>query len=126
MVKKKVKLTESKLKNLIENCVKEVLHETILNKIGDKFSDVFQGYPTKEGNPQSIEDVFEGDGYKVIKTESSAKGTYYYVEKTSGALGEFYGVEPKDMVDELNIFLGKNDSAFYIGCKGRICKFLVK
>ena len=126
MVKNKVKLTESKFKKLIENCVKEVLHETILNKIGDKFDDAFQGYPTKEGNPQSIEDVFEGDGYKVIKTESSAKGTYYYVEKTSGALGEFYGVEPEDMVEELNIFLGNNGSASYIGCNKRICKFLVR
>lgn len=126
MVKKKVKLTESKLKHLIENCVKEVLHETILNKIGDKFNDAFQGYPTKEGNPQSIEDVFEGDGYKVIKTEQSTKGTYYYVEKTSGALGEFYGVEPENMVEELNIFLGNNGSASYIGCNKRICKFLVR
>lgn len=126
MVKKKVKLTESKLKNLIENCVKEALHETIFNKIGDKFDDIYQGYSTKEGNPQTIEDVFNGDGYKVIKKEPSTKGTYYYVEKSHGALGGFYGVEPKDMVEELNIFLGKNDSAFYMGCKGRVCKFLVK
>ena len=82
MTKQTIKLTESKLRTIVEDCVRETLGETLMgnvrskikdgiNVIGNKINDFAQGYETKEGNPQSIEEVFEGDGYKVLKSQAN-------------------------------------------------------
>lgn len=106
--KKTVMLSESKLREMIIEAVKDTL-----NNINNKLEDFHNGYTTKEGNPTSIEDVFEGDGWKVVKSFNKNGSTYYAVKRMTGFLGEFYGVE--DMTEELNIFLNGNGTASYAG-----------
>lgn len=126
MEKKTVKLTESKLRTIVEDCVRETLGEALMGNvgskikdgidtIGNKFNDFAQGYETKEGNPQSIEDLFAGDGYKVIKTFNKDGATYYAVVRKTGAFAEFFGPEGNDMAEELNIYLDGNGTATYDG-----------
>lgn len=122
MEKKTIKLTESKLRTIVEDCVREALMGNVGSKIkngidtiGNKINDFAQGYETKEGNPQSIEDVFEGDGYKVIKSFNKNGATYYAVVRKTGAFGEFFGSEGNDMTEELNIYLDGNGTATYVG-----------
>lgn len=126
MAKQTIKLTESKLRTIVEDCVRETLGETLMgnvrskikdgiNDIGNKINDFAQGYETKEGNPQSIEEVFEGDGYKVLKSFNKNGATYYAVVRKTGAFAEFFGPEGNDMAEELNIYLDGNGTATYVG-----------
>ena len=121
-----VKLTESKLQEMIIEAVKKALNENFLNDMGQKardlgnkiqnrFHDEEAGYETKEGNPQSIEDLFEGDGYEIIKSFNKNGATYYAVKCKRGAFLEFYGPEKEEMAEELNIFLNGNGKATYVG-----------
>ena len=115
MSKQTIKLSESKLRTLVESTVRDVLKESFLSKMGDKVNDFMKGYPTKEGNPTSEEDVFEGDGWKILKVKQLPNGKEFYVRRTSGGMGEFYGKEIEEMVEELNIFLNGNGTAQYVG-----------
>ena len=121
-----VNLTESKLREIITSAVKETLREGFLSKVSDKvkgglktaqdkFYDFHQGFDTKEGNPQSIEDVFEGDGWKVVKTFNKNGSTYYAVKPVTGAFAEHFGPQEDDMAEELNIFLDGHGTASYEG-----------
>lgn len=122
MRNQKVKLTESKLRSIVEDCVREALMGNVgskikdgINAIGNKINDFAQGYETKEGNPQSIEDVFEGDGYKVLKSFNKNGATYYAVVRKTGTFAEFFGPEGDNMAEELNIYLDGNGTATYVG-----------
>lgn len=121
-----VKLTESKLQEMVIDAVKAALNEGFLDNVGnkikqgynavsDKFYDFQSGYETKEGNPQSIEDLFAGDGYKVLKSFNKNGATYYAVVRKTGAFAEFFGPEEDAMAEELNIFLDGNGTATYVG-----------
>ena len=90
------------------------------NNLGDfknGMNDMAQGFETKEGNPQSIEDLFAGDGYKVLKSFNKNGATYYAVARKTGAFGGFFGPEGNDMAEELNIYLDGNGTATYVGYK---------
>ena len=126
-----IKLTESDLKYIIETSVKRVLmNEGFLDKVSnklnqwgeklsDKADDFERGYDLKEGKPQSIEDVFEGDGWKIKAVKQSNNGyTYYGVIRVAGTWGVHNGIPVEEMAEELNIFLqdsGKEPSAVYVG-----------
>jgi hypothetical protein len=121
-----VKLTESKLQEMVIDAVKAALNEGFLDNVGnkikqgynavnDKIYDFHQGYETKEGNPQSLEDVFDGNGYNVVKTFNKNGATYYAVKPVTGAFAEHFGAEKDAMAEELNIFLNGNGTATYAG-----------
>ena len=76
---KKVKLTENDIKNIVKESVKKIIiKEGLFKKIGnaidrfenwtdDRLEDLDRGYDLKEGNPQSVLDVIEGDGWTYDK-----------------------------------------------------------
>lgn len=121
MEKNYIRLSHSQLNEIVEATVNALIKEGFLDNMRSGFNNVkgawqrfADGYETKEGNPQSIEDVFEGDGWKIHATVPKNGATYYFVSRQTGGLGAFYGQEVNEMVDELNIFLGGN-RAKYIG-----------
>ena len=75
----------------------------------------YQGFETKEGNPQSIEEVFNGDGWEVVKIFNKNGSTYYAVKPVTGAFAGHFGVQGDEMAEELNIFLNGNGTASYAG-----------
>lgn len=126
MAKQIVKISESKLRSLVESCVRETLDEKFFSGIADKVKDGFntvknkvddvvKGYPTREGNPTSERDVFEGDGWKVVDETELPNGKEFSVRRTSGGMGAFYGKEIEEMVEELDIFLNGRGKAEYVG-----------
>lgn len=109
-----IHLSQKNLNEIITETVKRLMSEGVLDKMKGAWQRFTDGYETKEGNPQSIEDVFEGDGWKIHATVPKNGATYYFVSRQTGDFGTFYGQEVNEMVDELNIFLGGN-RAKYIG-----------
>ena len=72
-------MTTTSKKNTVsisDKQLKEMIKESIISNLGDKIKnsleDYYNGYETKEGNPQSVEDVFEGDGW-TVKASSKEK-----------------------------------------------------
>lgn len=117
-------MTVSKKKNIVsisEEQIKEMIKESIISNLGDKIKnsleDYYNGYETKEGNPQSVEDVFEGDGWTVKATSKgkTPNSVMYAVVRKKGQFGAFNGIEPEGMVEELNTFLNGKGTAKYIG-----------
>lgn len=118
---KVIRLTESDLNNIINETVSQLLKEGFLDNMKSGFDNAknalsrfADGYEVKEGNPQSIEDVFEGDGWKIIAAVPKQSSTFYLVSRQTGAFGAFNGIDVNGMVEELNTFLGGN-YAKYIG-----------
>lgn len=117
-------MTVSKKKNIVsisEEQIKEMIKESIISNLGDKLKnsleDYYNGYKTREGNPQSVEDVFEGDGWTVKATSKgkTPNSVMYAVVRKKGQFGAFNGIEPEGMVEELNTFLNEKGTAKYIG-----------
>ena len=109
-----IHLSQNELNEMINDTVKALIKEGAFDKIRGTWERFANGYETKEGNPQSIEDVFEGDGWKVVTKVPKNGATYYFVSRKTGLMGAFYGVEKQDMVEELNNFLHGN-RVKYIG-----------
>ena len=109
-----IHLSQNELNEMINLTVKQLVSEGVFNNLKGAWQRFANGYETKEGNPQSIEDVFEGDGWKIVTKVPKNGSTYYFVSRKTGAMGAFYGVEIDDMVEELNTFLGGN-RVKYIG-----------
>lgn len=109
-----IHLSQTELNEMIKHTVTKLVNEGVFDKLRGGWERFANGYETKEGNPQSIEDVFEGDGWKIKAKVPKNGATYYFVARTSGDFGTFYGVDVEGMVEELNIFLGGN-RAKYIG-----------
>lgn len=77
----KVRLTESELHNVVMESVKQILiKEGFFKKAGDaidrfenwadeKMDDFERGYDLKEGNPTSVFDVIEGDGWEPVENK---------------------------------------------------------
>lgn len=105
----KVTISESQLVQIIK--------EGILSTIGRKADSFYRGFETPEGKPQSIEDVFKGNGWKIRATSNgkTPNSTMYAVSRLSGAFGSFNGLQPKELADDLNIFLQGKGKAMYIG-----------
>lgn len=121
MEKNYIRISHNQLNEIIEATVDALIKEGLLDNMRSGFNNVkgalsrfADGYETKEGNPESIEDVFEGDGWKIHAAVPKQGATYYFVSRQTGALGAFYGQEVNEMVEELNTFLGGN-RAKYIG-----------
>ena len=128
--KKSVKITESKIKELILKTINESLSEDNmftragekfsngLQKFDDMFTDYHNGFETKEGNPQSVADVFVGDGWEIIESPQDGNFGIFKVKRTMGAFGGFYGQEIQEMIEEINIFLNNKGVVRYLGKEG--------
>ena len=137
MEKKTIKLTESKLREMVEACVKETIlqdvNEDFLgglkqgaqgildkgkeigNRLRSKFDAIDRGYEIKDGQPQRIEDVFLGDGWKDVKMQNKGTERFYFATKATGSFGSFHGKEIPELVDDLNIYLNGKATASYAG-----------
>ena len=121
-----VKLSESKLQEMIVDAVKTSLTEGIFDTINNKIDDFVQGYPTKEGNPQNVKDVFEGDGWEVLVSPEDNMFGEFEVAKTTGAFGVSSAMDVEEMIEEINIFLNGRGFAKFIGKKNpRVYRFMV-
>ena len=100
-----------------ESQLVQIIREGILSTIGRKVDSFYRGFETPAGNPQFLEDVFKGNGWKIRATSNgkTPNSTMYAVSRLSGAFGSFNGLQPKGLVDDLNIFLQGNGKAMYIG-----------
>lgn len=105
----KVHLTQSEVHNIVLESVKKILvKEGFFQKIGDKVDDFARGYNVKEGNPTSVFDVIEGNGWKPIENKKkpiSDGHNYIGVKKTTGAWGEHNGLSIDELIEDINIFL---------------------
>ena len=116
----KIQLTETELKKVVYEATKRILVKEgfmgdMGNKISNTFDNAFRGYKVKEGNPKDIKNVFEGDGWKIVKHEMGPNREYFEVTKSTGAFGGHYGVPIEGMEEELNIFLNGRGVAKHMG-----------
>lgn len=116
----KIQLTETDLKKVVYEATKRILVKEGLvgdvgRKISNTFDDAFRGYKVKEGNPRNIKDVFNSDGWKIVKHEMGPNREYFEVTKSTGAFGGHYGIPIEEMEEELNIFLNGRGVAKRIG-----------
>lgn len=114
----KTKTAQHNLKKTIsESQLVQVIKEGILSTIGKKVDSFYRGFEAPEGKPQSVEDVFNGNGWKIkaISNGKTPNSTMYAVSRLSGAFGSFNGLQPKELEDDLNIFLQGKGKAMYIG-----------
>ena len=120
MADKKMKLTESELQQVVENSVRQILIkegffkkagdaiDRFENWVGDKMEDLTRGYGLKEGNPTSVFDVIEGDGWEPIESKKkpiSDGHNYIGAKKVTGASGEHNGLSIDELIEDINIFL---------------------
>lgn len=116
-----IRMSQDELTEIVKSTVNSMISEGLLDnmksnfgKIKHGFNKFANGFDYKEGNPTSIEDLFEGDGWRVISVVPKNGGTYYFVSRMTGSLGAFHGQETEEMVEELNMFL-RGNKAKYIG-----------
>ena len=129
MANKKMRLTESELKQVVETSVRQILmKEGFFKKAGnaidhfgnwasDKIEDFARGYDLKEGNPISVFDVIEGDGWEPV--ESSKKPisdgrNYIGAKRVSGAWGAHNGLSIDELIEDINIFLDGRGHASHV------------
>ena len=120
MADKKMKLTESELQQVVENSVRQILIkegffkkagdaiDRFENWAGDRMEDLTRGYGLKEGNPTSVFDVIEGDGWEPIESKKkpiSDGHNYIGAKKVTGAWGEHNGLSIDELIEDINIFL---------------------
>lgn len=116
-----IRMSQDELTEMIKTTVNKMLSEGLLDNIRSGFENVgknmsrfVNGFNYKEGSPTSIEDLFEGDGWKIVSAVPKNGSTFYFVKRMTGSFGAFNGQEVNEMVEELNIFL-KGNKAKYIG-----------
>ena len=120
MADKKMKLTESELQQVVENSVRQILIkegffkkagdaiDRFENWAGDKMEDLTRGYGLKEGNPTSVFDVIEGDGWEPIESKKKPRTDgqkYNGAKKVTGTSGEHNGLSIDELIEDINIFL---------------------
>jgi hypothetical protein len=107
MNNKKMRLTESELKQVVEAAVRKILVKEGLGKwASDKFDDAFRGYKVREGNPQSVLDVIKGNGWTYNEENPfDIQTKTIKVQKATGAFGGHYGLSIEELIEDINIFL---------------------
>ena len=123
---KKVKLTENDIKAIVKESVKKIIiKEGLFKKIGnaidrfenwtdDRLEDLDRGYDLKEGNPQSVLDVIEGDGWTYDeKNPYDAATNIIKIRKVTGGFGAHHGLSIKELINDINIFLDRKGHASF-------------
>ena len=128
MNNKKMRLTESELKQVVEASVRQILIkegwfkktgdaiDRFENWVDDKMDDFHRGYDLKEGNPTYIFDVIKGDGWEPIKSRNGLKTgmNYIGVKKVRGSWFQANGLTDEKLVEDINIFLdGRGHASLY-------------
>lgn len=137
-----VKLTESKLQEMIIEAVKQSLNENVFtdmgNAIGNTWNNVRQkfddemdnmerGYDIQNGRPQSFDEVIKGNGWKIHARKPSEDNSemYYIISMVMGLDGEEHGLKTQQLIEDLNIMaedLGLTPSCRCIGKNKRLHK----
>ena len=117
MADKKIRLTESELKHVVETSVRQILvKEDFFKKTEDAIDRFKRGYGLKEGNPTSVFDVIKGDGWEPIESrkKSISDGQNYIgVKKVTGIWGTHYGLSIDELIEDINIFLDGRGHALH-------------
>lgn len=138
-----VRVSQDELTEMIKNTVASMINEgklgdfaqTAWNKAketSDYVGDMINyGYQKREGNPQSVRDVFEGNGWKLVSIKGKdgkeipnpiVKGEYktYIVEpELPWAFGSFDRDNIGNIIRELNLFTGNNNARYLDTVDGR-------
>jgi hypothetical protein len=129
MADKKMRLTESELKQVVEASVRQILmKEGFFKKAGDaidrfenwadeKMEDFERGYDLKEGNPTSVFDVIEGNGWEPVENKKkpiSDGQNYMGVKKVTGTWGIHNGLSIDELIEDINIFLDGRGHASHV------------
>lgn len=129
MNNKKMKLTESELKQVVEASVRQILmKEGFFKKAGDaidrfenwadeKIENFDRGYDLKEGNPTSVFDVIEGNGWEPVENKKkpiSDGQNYMGVKKVTGTWGIHNGLSIDELIEDINIFLDGRGHASHV------------
>ena len=125
----KVRLTESELHNVVMESVKQILiKEGFFKKAGDaidrfenwageKMDDFERGYDIKEGNPTSVFDVIEGNGWEPVESKNrpiSDGQNYIGVKRVTGTWGIHNGLSIEELIEDINIFLDGRGHAAHV------------
>ncbi|MBP3630347.1 MAG: hypothetical protein J6J23_02540 [Clostridia bacterium] len=125
----KVQLTQSEVHNIVLESVKKILvNEGFFQKIGDKIDGIEQkfddkmddftrGYDLKEGNPISVFDVIEGDGWEPVPYKEypiQDGSNNIAVRKVRGAWMEHNGLSIEELIKDINIFLNGRGHAAHV------------
>lgn len=129
MANKKMRLTESELQQVVETSVRQILmKEGFFKKAGDaidrfenwvddKAEDFERGYDLKEGNPTSVFDVIEGNGWEPVENKKkpiSDGQNYMGVKKVTGTWGIHNGLSIDELIEDINIFLDGRGHASHV------------
>ena len=129
MNNKKMRLTESELHQVVEASVRQILmKEGFFKKAGDaidrfenwandKMDDFERGYDIKEGNPTSVFDVIEGNGWEPVENKKkpiSDGQNYMGVKKVTGTWGIHNGLSIDELIEDINIFLDGRGHASHV------------
>ena len=124
-----MRLTESELKQVVETSVRQILmKEGFFKKAGDaidrfenwadeKMDDFERGYDLKEGNPTSVFDVIEGNGWEPVENKKkpiSDGQNYMGVKKVTGTWGIHNGLSIDELIEDINIFLDGRGHASHV------------
>ena len=112
---RKIRITESKLNKIVEECVAELVNEGFFGKLGQKVSDFYNGFP--EGEANTPEEFFKYNGWQILKTEESKKtpgATLYGLVRATGGFGAFNGLDPQKLVEKFNEQFGGQSTLEYI------------
>ena len=103
---KKVRISESNLRNMIGECIVEVLNEGIFDTVKQKLGDYYRGFSQKDPSEVSTPDEFFANcGWDVKGSQESTKrpgATNYLLVRKTGTFGAFNGTEVQDLVADFN------------------------
>ena len=113
MADKKMRLTESELKQVVEASVRQILlREGFGDWASDKFDNIFRGYKVREGKPQNVFDVVKSNGWTYNEENPfDVQTKTIKVQKATGAFGGHYGLTINELIDDINIFLNGKGKA---------------
>ena len=100
---RKIRLTESKLNKIVEECVTELVNEGFFDKLGQKFREYHNGFP--EGEAKTPEEFFEYNGWQIRAKQDSSKtpgAKLFALTRATGTFGAFNGLEPQELVEKFN------------------------
>lgn len=106
-----IRITESQLKNMVKD---------VLREFENPLKTLYRGFPIRDEEPTDYKGVFERCGYEIkFERDNGGKHIVYAVRMT-GAFGGFNGDSPKEVPDALSrigiraSFLGNVKSKPYL------------
>lgn len=113
---RKIRITESKLNKIVEECVTELVNEGAFDKLKQKFREYYNGFP--EGEAKTPEEFFKYNGWSIQAQQDSKKtpgAKLYGLTRATGPSGAFNGLEPQKLVEKFNEQFGGQPTLKYLG-----------